>query len=131
MKTQSPQKKAAHRQKTYLKRRPKDACFVYVLCANESSPPVYVGQTQCDLQTRLQFHIKSVKTKVGRGERLSPVQRWLKTFIDVESMPTIKMLDKDGIMDISEAVWIDRLLTKGFELLNVTCRVSQSPAFPI
>jgi hypothetical protein len=57
-------------------------------------------------------------------ERLSPVETWVANIIGNGGMPIIEVIDKQGMWDISEAVWIDRLRMQGCKLLNVSSLVN-------
>lgn len=97
----------------------KTRCFVYGLFDGEEC--FYVGQTRLLLDERLRWHLKDVQKRLETGRTLSPAQRKIAS---MGSSPRIEMVDEFGVWDISEAVWIDRYLTKGHPLLNVLSRVA-------
>lgn len=68
---------------------------------------------------RLRWHFKAIHKRKIAGQRLSPAQQWLYEIEAIGIVPHIEVIDKRGIWDISEAVWIDRLRARGEPLLNV------------
>jgi hypothetical protein len=103
--------------KKKAKKRPtKTWCRVYVLREAEGKPIRYVGQTRLELQDRLRWHFKGIQEHRVNGWGLSKAQKWIAS---LPAPPVIELIDAKGIWDISEAVWIDRLRTRGEPLLNV------------
>lgn len=92
----------------------KNSCLVYVLREAIHKPPRYVGQTRAHESVRLHYHIKTAQTRPR-----SPVERWIASLLANGAAPIIEVIDRQGIWDISEAVWIDRLRSAGADLLNV------------
>jgi len=104
-------RKKLRRHRAARRRAPKNSCIVYVLKETAESAPVYVGQTRLLIEERLRWHIKDMQ----RGKK-APVAAWLR---NLPAPPVIEALDLNGIWDLSEAVWIDRLRAQGYRLLNV------------
>ena len=94
-------------------------CKVYTLIDPRLGQVFYVGQTRCNPNKRLRFHYKALNQKLVRRESLSPVLGRIKLLRDMGLKPEIAVIDHEGIWDISEAVWIDRLRSQGARLLNV------------
>ena len=112
-------------QRLIRKRKPKTWCRVYVLKDPRSGKIRYVGQTRMLLDERLRYHLKAPRKRIARGrQRLSPVELWIAELIGQDLSPQIAAIDHDGIWDISEAVWIDRISRDGGDLLNVMSRVA-------
>jgi hypothetical protein len=103
---------------SYAKRQNsgKNRCKVYVLREAPGMPIRYVGQTRQTLAKRLNGHMKELRKRQECGLWLSKAQKWIAT---LPTPPIIELIDAKGIWDISEAVWIDRLRTRGEPLLNV------------
>lgn len=101
------------------RRNGKSWCLVYILKADAASSPVYVGQTRTLPDIRLAYHIEKLNCKMRNYQRLSPVEAWIANIIGSGRKPIIEVIDREGIWDISEAVWIDRLRSQGNALLNV------------
>jgi hypothetical protein len=98
------------------RKKPKTWCIVYILREAPGMPARYVGQTRLDPAERLRWHLKDVRKRQEGSLRLSPVKAWI---ADLSAPPIVEVLDANGIWDVSEAVWIDRLRTRGEPLLNV------------
>lgn len=108
-------KRKQRRMHRALKRRkPKAWCLVY--CLKHDGKIFYVGQTRQLPEQRLRWHFKEIWKRKAIGKNLSPAQRWLDS---LGFKPEISVLDREGIWDISEAVWIDRCRRDGHPLLNV------------
>jgi hypothetical protein len=99
-------KKRAIRRKRRAAKPLSSSCVVYAL-KDAGGRIVYVGQTRSSIEARMDYHRKSA-CKTG-----SPIQRWL-----CENEATIHVIDKDGIWDVSEVVWIERSRVAGEPLLN-------------
>lgn len=93
---------------------PKSWCLVYAL--KHEGQIHYVGQTRLLPQQRLKWHFKEIWKRQMHGWHMSPVMRWLES---LGCEPQIEVLDRNGIWDISEAVWIDRCRRDGEPLKNV------------
>jgi hypothetical protein len=91
-------------------------CRVYALREAEGKPIRYIGQTRLGLHERLRWHFKGIKERQENGLALSKAQKWIAR---LPTPPVIELIDGKEIWDISEAVWIDRLRTRGEPLLNV------------
>lgn len=98
----------------------KSWCLVYALREAEGMPIKYVGQTRILPANRLRFHIKAATERVQKRERLSPVQGWVHSLLLAGKEPVIEVLDGNGVWDVSEAAWIERLIAGGERLLNVS-----------
>lgn len=104
------------------------SCVVYILRAEHEGPIYYVGQTRSTLETRLAYHIQAVfEIQRSYVRNHSPVQKWIRGMLKDGKPIVIEVLDENGIWDVSEAVWIDRLLAKGEPLLNVNGVVPRAP----
>lgn len=101
-----PEKHTAARQKAFLRRKGKRACFVYGL--KYEGRIFYVGQTRCDLPRRLNLHYRNASASG------SPVQRWI-----LGKPVEIVMIEREAVWDVDEIIWIERLRQKGEPLLNV------------
>ena len=108
-------------------KRPKLACTVYTLRRDPDGPIYYVGQTRCQLHIRLEFHIQKVFQNQHADRKDSPIQAWIRSMLKEGKPVLIQALDENGVWDVSEAVWIDRLLAKGEPLLNVNGVVPRAP----
>lgn len=117
METRQTSRKKALKAHRRLRRKvwTKKSCLVYVLREAPGMPIRYVGQTRVLETERLRWHIKAVR----RGKRTSPAMRWIAALLDQGITPTIEIIDRNGIWDVSEAVWIDRLRRGDADLLNV------------
>lgn len=102
----TPEKHTIRRQKAFLRRQGKRACFVYGL--KYEGQIFYVGQTRCALSKRLRLHYRSASS-TG-----SAVERWL-----LGKAVEIIMVERSAVWDVDEVIWIDRLRQKGEPLLNV------------
>lgn len=103
------------RQHRKLRRNsPKSWCLVYAL--KHEGKIHYVGQTRSLPTVRLASHFKEIQKRQMQGRHLSPVMRWIE---GLGHEPVIEVLDRNGIWDISEAVWIDRCRRRGEPLKNV------------
>ncbi len=112
-------RKALRRHRSLRRKQCRTWCQVYVLREFPGSPIRYVGQTRMLPSERMRWHFKGIHRKKSAGQRLSPVQQWIYDN-DAMGIPVeIEVIDKQGIWDISEAVWIDRLRRDGHPLLNV------------
>ena len=101
----------------FRRQKPKNWCLVYVLREAVGMPARYVGQTRQSPDMRLWWHLKDLKRCKEEGRTLSKAKQWLDS---LAKPPVIEVLDENGQWDISEAVWIDRLLRQGEPLLNVS-----------
>lgn len=99
-------------------------CLVYVLREAPGKPPRYVGQTRTLPENRLWWHFKGARQAREQGKRLTAAQRWIDGLVTAGTPPIIEVIDKNGIWDISEAVWIDRLRQAGADLLNHSALVA-------
>lgn len=108
--------KMTHKQHMRNKKgKSKKWCYVYILQEISSGKIRYVGQTQINPRRRLRFHFMS------KNKSNSPLSCWLRECTDII---TIKVIDMNGKWDISEAIWIDRFLAEGHQLLNVNSVMS-------
>lgn len=98
--------------------KPKSWCQIYGLRVG-AGEYFYVGQTRLLLEQRLDWHFKAVRKKLRLGQTLSPAQKWIYMMMSIDAKITIDLIDGNGIWDISEAVWIDRLRAQGHPLRNV------------
>ena len=115
--------KKTKRKHRHLKRsKPKIWCQVYVLHAGDGLPR-YVGQTTLVPEDRLKYHLNDVGKRRARKQRLSPVGTWISGLMASGRYPVLDIIDPNGIWDVSEAVWIDRLRRRGADLLNVLALV--------
>jgi len=94
--------------------------MVYGLHAADSVV-MYVGQTRCTLAFRLQWHLKNAATKNAR------VFVWMRERMALGEEIGIIMIEPNGVWDISEVIWIDRLRQKGVALTNMTAGGRSSP----
>lgn len=104
----------------YRRKQAKNWCQIYVLREYAGGPIRYVGQTRQSAEMRLWWHFKDLKRCKETGRKLTPVKRWID---GLTSPPVIDVIEPQGIWDISEAVWIDRLLQRGEPLLNMASLV--------
>jgi hypothetical protein len=112
--------KNKRRKKLKHQRKKKNWCYVYAIHhGDENGPIIYVGQTRLIIEDRLSFHYKDIKKASHQNKKLSPFHKWLNKAINENYKVSISCLDENGIWDISEAVWIDRLIASGHPLLNV------------
>jgi hypothetical protein len=97
-------------------------CKVYLLIDPRTGEKKYIGQTRCHERTRLKFHYKEMRRAEFQKRSLRPVHAWLLELANAGFKPTIEILDDNGLWDIAEAVWIDRLTNEGCQLLNRAAR---------
>jgi len=102
------QRKAQRRAR---RKRGKSWCRVYYLCGADMAPR-YVGQTRQILSDRLKWHFKDL------AKSNSPLYRWLREQ-PLEQVDIVE-LDGEGVWDVSEVIWIERLTARGESLLNAT-----------
>ena len=102
------------------RQKSKTWCQVYALREIEGGDIYYIGQTRTALAERLRWHYKAV---ARAQDKPSPVQLWLSGILASGLGPTIDALDANGVWDVSEAVWIDRMRTAGHPLLNIAAVV--------
>lgn len=107
-------RKQKRRHRAMRRGKPTAWCLVY--CLKHEGRIFYVGQTRQLPEQRLHWHLKDIRKRKAIGRSLSPAQRWLDSLSD---KPEITVLDRNGVWDISEAVWIDRCRRDGHPLLNV------------
>ncbi len=105
------------------RKKAKSWCQIYVLRERADSPVRYVGQTRQSPDMRLWWHLKDLKRTKEQRKRLTPVKSWLD---GLSNPPVIEVIDLDGIWDITEAVWIDRLIARGEPLLNLASVVRKA-----
>lgn len=98
---------------------PKSWCLVYAL--KDQGKTFYVGQTRCLPAERLKSHFKEIWKRQMQGRHLTPAMRWIES---LGHEPDMEILDRNGIWDISEAVWIDRLRRAGEPLTNIASVVA-------
>jgi hypothetical protein len=113
-------KRMIAKHKRFRRKQAKNWCQVYVLKETRNGPPKYVGQTRQMPAERLRYHVREMQRALIDCN-LTPVQAWLARLLP--ALPIIEVIDANGIWDISEAVWIDRLTTAGNQLYNVASRV--------
>ncbi len=101
--------------KAWRKKAAPSHCTIYSLRDPMTGALIYVGQTRSSIQERLRNHLKEVQR--GLGKSLSPVHTRIAQCLP--RLPVIETVDANGIWDVSEAVWIDRLRRDGHPLLNV------------
>lgn len=112
-------RKALKRHGSRRRRAAKNWCQIYILQEAPGMPAHYVGQTRQLPAERLRWHFKELERQKATGRRLTGRFKWLDDLQKRGISPTIDVIDDSGIWDISEAVWIDRLLRDGHPLLNV------------
>ncbi|MEF2073525.1 GIY-YIG nuclease family protein [Consotaella aegiceratis] len=112
-----------HRKDKSLKRDLKKRCTVYCLVDVLDGSQVYVGQTRTSLETRLWNHLKAAIKAQNRRQRLTPLQRYLLDCSTTGDLPLMTVLQENAQWDIAEAVWIDRLTSRGAKLFNIASRV--------
>lgn len=103
----------------YKRSQPRNWCYIYALREASSEQYRYVGQTQVHPLKRLHLHFKHVEAALRTSSNLAPVCRWLADCRKARNTVAIELLDLEGIWNISEGVWIDRLRFLGHPLLNV------------
>ena len=106
------------------RRKGKNWCQVYALRDPDTDEIKYVGQSRQSLPERLGWFVKGIGRKKGQGRSLSPVEKWIDA-MPGKRLPVIEPLDEEGVWDVSETVWINRLIADGIDLLNVQLRVPQ------
>jgi hypothetical protein len=121
--------KAAHRK--LRKTKPKSWCLVYVLREFEGGPIYVVGQTRNSLEIRLSYYLTDIRRRNRLGKRLRPILRWFNGVLEKGKTPFIEAIDVNGIWDVSEIVWIDRLRSQGHPILNVQSVVESKEAPPV
>jgi hypothetical protein len=99
--------------------KPPTWCKVYAIQHGRTGPVVYVGQTRLAIEERLRWHYRQVRQGKAMGKRLSPFHRWLDSASEKGLEVHISCVDRNGVWDVSEAVWIDRMIAAGHPLLNV------------
>src|SRR5882724_8119516 len=90
--------------------KPKTWCRVYVLRDRLDGPIRYVGQTRQSPEMRLHWHLKDIKRCKERGWTLTLVKQWIDS---LDSPPSIEVIVENATIDLTEAVWIDRLRQQG------------------
>lgn len=108
--------------KAWRKKRrtmPKSFCQIYGLCDADGKVR-YIGQTRLLLPERLKWYYKQIDRKIGRHQRLSPVESWIDNLRLFEIQPTIVLIDNNATWDISEILYIERFRNSGHDLLNAT-----------
>jgi hypothetical protein len=115
LKAGAGRKRKLRRHAQIRRKKRKNWCQVYVLREKDGETPFYVGQTRSLAEERLRWHVIE----------LSPVQRHIQAMRHAGNTPIIQIIDHEGQWDISEAVWIDRLIRDGAKLLNILSRVPQ------
>ena len=108
--------RARRADRQFRRKQAKNWCRIYILREFAGGPIRYVGQTRQSAEMRLWWHLKDLRQCKERGARLTKTKAWLDS---LTSPPIIEVVDENGIWDISEAVWIDRLLRQDEPLLNV------------
>jgi hypothetical protein len=96
------------------------SCVIYALYDenNRGNGFRYVGQTKLRKpENRVRSHFRDIKRKQAKGEGLTRSQEWMREV--GQSSIGFAVLEFNGQMDISEAVWIDRLRRSGSKLLNI------------
>lgn len=111
----------------FRRQKSKNWCRVYVLREIVGGPIRYVGQTRQSPEMRLWWHLKDVRRCKERGWGLTAVKKWID---QLPTSPVIEVIVENGIWDISEAVWIDRLSHRGEPLLNKASVVPDNPTPP-
>ena len=123
-KTSWPNRRVKQQHRRFIKGKNKTWCLVYGLKVVGDNQFHYVGQTRVTLQGRLHAHFHAIGKAEAIGRTLSPVQRWLKAMLETgDHRVKIETIDENGVWDISEVVWIDRLSNAGHPLKNVAGRV--------
>jgi hypothetical protein len=112
-------KSRQRKHKAFRRRQGEKWCFVYILRHTLESQPFYVGQTRSHIRDRLDWHIKAIRRKELRGQSLSPAQMAIHEMLGDGLEPIIQIIDRKGIWDVTEAVWIDRFKREGVPILNV------------
>jgi hypothetical protein len=107
--------KSRKRDRSFRRRQSKTWCRVYVIREAEGAPARYVGQTRQSAEMRLWWHFKDIKRREARGWPITRLQKWL---LSLANPPLIEVLDENGVWDITEAVWIDRLRRANHPLFN-------------
>jgi hypothetical protein len=129
LQTQQKSNRKLQREGRRLRRtHSKSWCFVYGLKSAPDGQFYYVGQTRCAPEMRLRWHLKMLAKNVAIGKRLTPAQAWIRDVLAVGLHPIIEVIDREGVWDVSEAVWIDRLAQAGHPLKNVLSRVPAATA---
>lgn len=97
-----------------------NSCRVYTLRDPRDNSIHYVGQTRhFDVKSRLTTHLRKLETERRCKKKLNPCQVWISSLLEAGMAPEIHIIDNTGIWDVTEAVWIDRLLREGHPLKNV------------
>lgn len=125
LKAGAGRKRKLQRHAQIRRKKRKNWCQVYVLREKNGGYPFYVGQTRSLAEERLRWHIIDIQRRLDRGLGLSPVQRHIQAMRHAGNTPIIQIIDHEGQWDVSEAVWIDRLIRDGANLLNILSRVPQ------
>jgi len=113
---QISRRKLKQRHRRERRKHPKNWCLVYVLREASGLPARYVGQTRLHPSERLRWHLKGLRDRQAAGQKLTRLMEWMAS---LPVAPIIEVIDENGIWDISEAVWIDRLRAAGEPLFNV------------
>jgi hypothetical protein len=125
---QGSRNKVRRQHRRFRRKQSKSWCLVYVLREAPGKPVVYVGQTRQAPSERLWWHFKAIRQHEARGQPLTRLMKWIRSR---PAPPIIEVIDDNGIWDVSEAVWIDRLRKQGEPLFNimsvVKSRVRASP----
>lgn len=120
--------RARKRDRSFRRKQSKTWCRVYVIRAHKDGPVRYVGQTRQSVEMRLWWHFKEIRRCHERGQKLNDFKLWLEGLTEP---PFIEAIDEDGVIDISEAVWIDRLRRQGESLFNKASVIPDKPKLPV
>src|SRR5262245_33772710 len=87
------------------RKQPRNWCYIYALREESSEMYRYVGQTQINPRRRLTWHWRHLHHQRRIGNKLSPAQQWLKDCANNGATVVIEIIDYNGRLNISEAVW--------------------------
>lgn len=112
--TKGSNKDLKRRERRLRKRLTKNGCVVYGLRAKSDGVTMYVGQTRCLLAKRYRYHL--LKLSAGKTN----LYRWWRWRLEDGDTVEIFSLDDNGVWDVGEVLWIERLRAAGCPLTNMT-----------